>query len=113
MSSNGSKSASRDTSIQPCNNPIRISDRFAGFYLLNLIPKVLFFCPGKGNEADAAPIKTPDLITPHHDATCLSINTFFEADNALLYRVICFDADTYYAAIYDLSKIIRTYEIVK
>jgi hypothetical protein len=102
-----------DASIKSCNNPIRISNRFAWLHLFNLILKVLFFDSGKGNESDAAPIPTLDLITPHHDTARLPINKFLKADNTRLYRMICLYSDTYYAAIYDFGKIIRADEISK
>jgi len=81
--------------------------------LFNLIPKVLFFNPGKGNESDAAPIPTTDFITPHQDTAFLSVDTFLEPDNARLHRMIRLDTDTYYAAIHDLGKIISPHEIIK
>jgi hypothetical protein len=113
MLSIGSNSVFRDTSIQSCNDPIRILYRFAWLHLLNLIPKVLFFNPGKGNESDAAPIPATDLITPHQDTAFLSMDTILEPDNARLYQMIRLDANTYYAAIHDLDKIICPHEIIK
>ncbi|HUI68128.1 MAG TPA: hypothetical protein VL087_07950 [Nitrospirota bacterium] len=90
-----------------------MSDRFARFHLFNLIPKALFFNSGERNESDAAPISTPDLITPHQDTAFLSVDEFLEPDKARLNRVICLDTDTYYAAIHDLGKIICPHEIIK
>jgi len=111
--SNGSNLVLRDTAIQLCYDPIRILYRLAGVYLFNLIPKVLFFNSGKGNESDAAPIPATALITPHQDTAFLSVDMFLEPDNTRLYRMIRLDTDTDYAAIHDLRKIIRSHEIIK
>jgi hypothetical protein len=113
MLSNGSNLVLRDTAIQLCNYPIRILYRLARVHLFNLIPKVLFFNSGKGNESDAAPIPATDLITPHQDTAFLSVYTFLEPDNASLYRMIRLDTDTNYAAIHDFGKMICTHEIIK
>jgi hypothetical protein len=113
MLSNGRNSFFLDTPIQPCNKLIRISDRLAEFHLFKLIPKVLLFNSGKGNESDAAPIPTTDLITPHQDTTFMSVDEFLEPDNTRFYGVIRLDTDTYYAAIHDFGKIICPHEIIK
>jgi len=111
--SNGSNLVLRDTAIQLCYDPIRILYRLAGVYLFNLIPKVLFFNSGKGNESDAAPIPATALITPHQDTAFLSVDMFLEPDNTRLYRMIRLDTDTDYAAIHDFGKIICPHEIIK
>jgi len=113
MLSNDTNSVSGNTFIQSCNNPIRISDGGAGFHLVNCIPKVFFFNPCKGNESDSGAIPASDLMAPHHDTAYLTIDKLLETDQAWLYRVICLDADTYDAAIYDFGSIIHTHEIIK
>jgi hypothetical protein len=77
------------------------------------MPKVLFLDSCKGNEADAAPVSTPDLIVPYQDTARLAIRLIFEADNARLNRAICLNAKTNDAAINNPGMIICPHEIVK
>jgi hypothetical protein len=81
--------------------------------LFNLIPKALFFNPGKGNESDAASIPAIDLTTPHQDTAFLPVDTFLEPDNARLYRMTRLDTDANYAAIHNSGKIVCPHKVIK
>ena len=111
--SNGTNSVFRDTAVQSRNESVWIPNRFERFHLFNLILKVLFFHPGKGNESDAAPISASNLTTPHQDTAFLSVDRFLEPYNARLYRMTCLDTDTYYAAIHNPRKIVCPHKVIK
>jgi hypothetical protein len=102
-----------DGSDQRRKDPIRVLERFTGLQLFDLLPKVLFLFPGKGNELDARPVPDAALLAPHQHSAPLPVNTLLEPDDAGLKRQIGLNAEAKDAVIHDLAKMVCPREIMK